>query len=367
MGKTRGKRRRLNDPKDSEEITTSSTEFNKLSENITQNSMNDRTRIVEQSSNELREIVQKLFGEVINMIKNQSEQTRQCIIDLFSSKTLDANLNKELTTTLLERNQKYMTVVTEKICESLNTSIKTSFQIDTDPTIHRKPKFHEETYNKRLKERKLIYWKYHRTKSLHAIYSEELKKDTPRMPRKLRPVTMSNEPSNELAVRKRLAIEKFKHETKLLLLRSERFKNNFQQIDKKLEELAIEKLPEPLAEEQINNWRRDCKLEEERSHSLFKRKEEWIKKNLTDELRVKGRKRIKDSETNRIDLTSNLKKKPRWNHNRKKQTRRTQEHYKNGQKDNLRYINSKKSDIAVRHFESNELDVAIENNYVTSP
>ena len=129
------------------------------------------------------------------------------------------------------------------------------------------------------------------------------------MPRKLQPVIINNEPAEELEVRKRLALEKFKHETELQFLRSKRFEYNFRKIDEEMKEYITNELSEAKAKQKLDKWEIDCKLEQTRSITIFYKKKVWIESNLTNELRMKRpSKKSDESKHHTIERTQNHKK-----------------------------------------------------------
>ena len=140
---------------------------------------------------------------------------------------------------------------------------------------------------------------------MHTLYSNELSKEMPKMPRKLRPVMIPNEPQNELEIRERLARQKMKHETELLLLISQKFKQNFENIDDTMQTIFSKELPISVANDYIINWKKDCEIEEQKSQFIFKKKKLWIENNLTNELHVKVRKKnnISNKENTNDDIS----------------------------------------------------------------
>ena len=322
----------MNDRKGSEEISTSSKDINDLPNSSTDPDQNfiqqlqekiaTTTKDIQQSSEKVLETVKNLFINVINHIHQENEKTRQYVIDLFnSSKETRSKTKAEIITAITENNQKLTTSLIKKVSESLPNLLITS-QIDSKENLPvDEMNLVKETYKKRLMERKFNYWKYHRTKSIYEIYSNELNKENPKMPRKLRPIKIINEPKQELDVRERLAVEKFKHETELLLLRSKRFKKHFETVDKSMEQLITAKLPQVEAIKLLENWKNECKLEEEKSQFLFKKKRIWIEKNLTTQLR--GKNHIKNDNINNVNFEKapNLPRiKSRWRRNRKNES-----------------------------------------------
>ena len=276
---------------------------------------------VERSIKTLVESITASIGEVVKLVQEQNRETRQCLLKMCLSKDSSQTLNEKLINTILGINEQFAKRITEKVSETINNSAESFQRNQTVPTVSKESSFNQELYNKRLRERKLWFWKYHRCNCIYAIFSEELKKENPRMPRKLQPVIINNEPAEELEVRKRLALEKFKHETELQFLRSKRFEYNFRKIDEEMKEYITNELSEAKAKQKLDKWEIDCKLEQTRSVTIFYKKKVWIESNLTNELRMKRpSKKSDESKYHTIELTQNHNK-SRWPQNWKRKSK----------------------------------------------
>ena len=315
----------------SKEITTSTIKIQELP-----NLINQLTSQVERSSKETMEIIKNLYGDIISVFKLQSEQTRQCIIDFLNIKDRTES-SKEFITRYVEMNNQFMTMFTEKIAESIK---KFSTNENCELSIDKQTLCANKIFDKKLKERKQLYWKYHRAKSICGIYENELNSESPKMPRKFRPVEIYNEPKEELKIREQLSLQKFKLETDLLRIRSQRFEKDFCNIDREIIQYFQSELPKLESNKLIKEWINNCYQEEQKSIKIFKKHESWIKNNLTKDLRTKSRKRIKTDEISSNTTKENeIKKlKPRWGRKKKLNG------YKSSNKEHLN------AEIAVRHF-----------------
>ena len=145
------------------------------------------------------------------------------------------NTAKEILTRFVEINNQFMSQFTEEIIKSI-TEITTTKKDCESPIKQEIPpvKFINEIMERKIKERKTVYWKYYRAKSMHEIYQKELNSGNPKMPRKFRPAEIKNEPLEELEIREKISIEKFKLDTELLHKRSIRFEKEFHRIDEEV-------------------------------------------------------------------------------------------------------------------------------------
>ena len=364
MKKNRGKRRRLNDRRGSEEIKTSSITTNELpnsNDTISHATLLEfqqkiilTTKEIQDSSNKLIETVTNLFSNLTTAIIKENEKIREHVMELScSTKESNHKSKAELAVIIGEHNQKLMTSIVEKINEtisSLTKATKVTPENEESNSQVDKTKKIKEIQKKRLMERKFNYWKYYRAKSLYDIYSRELNNEKPRMPRKLRPVKIINEPEKESNTREKLAIEKLKTETELLFLRSERFKENFKHIDRSMDNLvSSQNLSEPVKSELIANWKNECKSEEEKSKYIFEKKRTWIENNLTTELRGKNGNKNKKTANNDFENALKPKRKPRWGKNWKsKEIRSVKSRINNSESFNLRLKNIENG---TRHLE----------------
>ena len=141
-----------------------------------------------------------------------------------------------------------------------------------------------------LKRRK-AYWDYYRRKETLAVYNNEIEKDHPRMPRRLQPKEIRNEPIEEHNIRKSLAMGKFRAEIKLTEIRQKRNEREYQEIDENMKQLLSVKYTnkKETLRELSQAWTEECKEQESKSIKIFRGKREWLIQNLTEKFRTTKR------------------------------------------------------------------------------
>ena len=189
---------------------------------------------------------------------------------------------------------------------------------------------------KAILKRRSAYWTYYKTKKIHDFYKEEILKENPKMPRKLQPKCIKNEPIEETEIRKKHAKVMLEFDIKLSKARYERKQK---EIDNKIENIIKEQSRDTILQnELLKQWKFDKEEEEKTSEKIFFRKEDWFRDNWTDEFKSnkKSKVNINDNskndhnqndnainEQNRNDNTKNkengkVQKKKRWKHSDKK-------------------------------------------------
>ena len=312
MKKTRGKRRRLNECKDSEEILSSSTKQQELP------NFQGLTTEVENSSKEMMDALNNLYVNIVDAFKMQSNLTRECIINC-TAVHKSTNVTKELLQRYIEINNEFTATFTQLISDSISKALA---NIHQDKNEEKVTSINDDVLKVKLKERRSHYVKYHRAKTIYKIYSKELEKENPEMPRKFRPVEIENEPEEELNIREQLAKEKFKHETMLLQARSQRFEKNVQDIDDDVH-IMINDLPKEEANELLIKWKNHCKKDSEKSEFIFKKREKWIINNFTGNLRKK-----QTNSRSKNEQQSSHRNRARWDHKRKRTRKKYQSQFK---------------------------------------
>ena len=73
-----------------------------------------------------------------------------------------------------------------------------------------------------LNSRKQAFFQYYKAKNIAEIFTELLKENPPKMPRKFLPKLIPNENKEETAIRQQ-SLEKFKAEIKLQKIRSQKY------------------------------------------------------------------------------------------------------------------------------------------------
>ena len=125
------------------------------------------------------------------------------------------------------------------------------------------------------------FWNHHHAKKLGETYENLLACNPPKMPRKVLPRIIDNEPESETEIRKQLSIEKFKSEIALLHSRSQRYIQRYQNMDSEMVAHITHKFNEEVAQGLIKKLEEDCKEQEGISMVIFNKKEHWIEENAT--------------------------------------------------------------------------------------
>ena len=76
-----------------------------------------------------------------------------------------------------------------------------------------------------------LFWKFHRNQRLEEIYTLELEKEKPNLPRKFLPNFNGTESTEEKEIMDKLAKEKVRTELKLQTIRYKRQQESIKQID----------------------------------------------------------------------------------------------------------------------------------------
>ena len=106
--------------------------------------------------------------------------------------------------------------------------------------------------------------------------------ESPSMPRKFQPVRIENEPEKEFLIRKQGAINNFKNEVDLLLARCTRHEETYKNVDVEMVKHLQDTYDKEEAKEIVKKWNTECREQEKVSMEIFKKKEEFLKENLTD-------------------------------------------------------------------------------------
>ena len=82
-----------------------------------------------------------------------------------------------------------------------------------------------------VRSRKGGFFQYYKAKNIAEIFTELLKENHPKMPRKFLPKVIPNKNKKETAIRQQLSVEKFKTEISLQKIRSQKYLERFQTLD----------------------------------------------------------------------------------------------------------------------------------------
>ena len=138
-------------------------------------------------------------------------------------------------------------------------------------------------WNKKYKLHNELFWKFHRNQRLEEIYTLELEKEKPNLPRKFLPNFNGTESTEEKQIMDKLAKEKVRAELKLQAIRYKRQEESIKQIDSDMKNISKLSFNEHTSKELLNEWANQCKLGELKSQQEFSKKEEWLIKNWMTE------------------------------------------------------------------------------------
>ena len=194
--------------------------------------------------------------EDIKIIKTRSAESSEKIFDLISNKS--NTLTEEFKT----------------FCSSQLTMIQ---QIENSSE--------EETCSKRLpnwphflRDRKNEYWKQLKNEKMAQTYTKWHESTPPVIPRKFRPKIIKGEKEASKKVRMEMAVNKMKSEVKILNIKSNDQKQQFETVDRKVYQMIDERFPDNqnLRAKYKSYWTEQCRLEEEKSQDIFQKKKEWF-------------------------------------------------------------------------------------------
>ena len=137
--------------------------------------------------------------------------------------------------------------------------------------------------NKKYKLRNELFWKFHRNQRLEEIYTLELEKEKPNLPRKFLPNFNGIGSTEEKEIMDKLAKEKVRTELKLQAIRYKRQQETIKQIDSDMKNIFELSFNKHISKELLNEWANQCKLGELKSQQEFSRKEQWFIKNWMTE------------------------------------------------------------------------------------
>ena len=132
-------------------------------------------------------------------------------------------------------------------------------------------------WNIKYKLHNELFWKFHRNQRLEEIYTLELEKEKPNLPRKFLPNFKGTESTEEKEIMDKLAKEKVRTELKLQAIRYKR-QESIKQIDSDVKNIFELSFNERISKELLNEWTNQCKLGELKSQQEFFKKEEGLQK-----------------------------------------------------------------------------------------
>ena len=135
-----------------------------------------------------------------------------------------------------------------------------------------------------------LFWNFHRNQRLEEIYTLELEKEKPNLPRKFLPNFNGTKSTEEREIMDKLAKEKVRTELKLQAIRYKRQQESIKQIDSDMKNIFELSFNEHISKELLNERANQCKLGELKSQQEFSKKKEWFIKNWMTEKPVKQHK-----------------------------------------------------------------------------
>ena len=135
-----------------------------------------------------------------------------------------------------------------------------------------------------LNQRKTAYIKCYRATKLANLYKEMCPEENPFVPRKFRCTIHENVSKDEEKLRSKQSIQHLLDEVEVLTIRAENFKKQFEEIDNKAEQYLQAQTSDPdVKGHLITLWKNDCKLEEDKTHELWKEKEDFFRSEFDKE------------------------------------------------------------------------------------
>ena len=190
------------------------------------------TRITLNEINDAMEEIPSKLLLVINAIDKGNAERHQLLRTLIeevqTSNRKQNNVVEQVLQTISNNSAGMSTAIQEGFQGVENRNVEKG-KIDTNAN---KIKQHISTlWKNTLNSRKQVYFQYYKAKSITEIFTELLKENPPKMPRKFLPKTIPNENKEETAIRQQLILEKFKAEISLQKIRSQKYLERFQTLD----------------------------------------------------------------------------------------------------------------------------------------
>ena len=165
---------------------------------------------------------------VVNAIDKGNAKTHQLLRTLIeevqASNRKQNHVVEHVLQTIFNNSAGISTAIQEGFQEVENRNVEKG-KIDTNAN---KIKQHISTlWENTLHSRKQAIFQYYKAKNIAEIFTELLKENPPKMPRKFLPKTIPNKNKEETAIRQQISLEKFKAEIKLQKIRSRNIWNAF--------------------------------------------------------------------------------------------------------------------------------------------
>ena len=186
------------------------------------------TRITLNEINDTMEEIPSKLLLIVNAIDKGNAKTHQLLRTLIeevqASNRKQNNVVEHVLQTVSNNSAGISTAIQEGFQEVENRNVEKG-KIDTNAN---KIKQHISTlWENTLHSRKQAIFQYYKAKNIAEIFTELLKENPPKMPRKFLPKTIPNKNKEETAIRQQISLEKFKAEIKLQKIRSRNIWNAF--------------------------------------------------------------------------------------------------------------------------------------------
>ena len=132
-------------------------------------------------------------------------------------------------------------------------------------------------WKNKLKARSNLFFRHNRNKILIEIFTSEIRKANPKVPRKFLSHFHKHDTQEEKKIKKQLAIEKIKTEIHLQGLRSERQLKQLQKLDEEMCNHINKNFSQIMSQQLTNEWVKECKIREKQAVEKFHNKINWLK------------------------------------------------------------------------------------------
>ncbi|MEW8548312.1 MAG: hypothetical protein AB2693_32815, partial [Candidatus Thiodiazotropha sp.] len=227
---------------------------------------------------------QALMMKLDQVVKNLATVTENVgkIFDLISARSNQEQTNETINTPQQSEIIPTQTA-TQQLCDNIRELINETNQPTLERDAYRIKKSIENTWFKKLNDRRKQYWLKLRNENLAKVY-EAWRDCTPIiLPQQLQIYPINGEPEDQRRRRERQVLDNFRTEKDLLVLRAQSHEEKFKRIDEEMLSIISEKCTGRRKEILIRIWNEDTKQEEETSLKRWKAKNEmWLKKYESD-------------------------------------------------------------------------------------
>ena len=160
-----------------------------------------------------------------------------------------------------------------------------------------------------LNSRKQAFFQYYKAKSIAEIFTDLLKENPSKMPRKFLPKVIPNENKEETAIRQQLSLEIFKAEINLQKIHSHKYLERFQTLDTHMTAHFTMNYDKDMCNSLTELWKNDYLKEQQKSVDIFDTKKDWYLHNTTIEFRNNSEK-IKPKREGKQNNNDNNNRRP---------------------------------------------------------